>query len=149
MNVTSKFLIGFLGKSWEVMSTMTEELSQHTKKSQRYTPLQVFILSQAIEEVDKDLHVKRVASLTKSEPEYVRRIRGKMMACNLLTLNLDNNTIVVPSEIRDIMIKIAEEKLLHTAKKDVVENTYGDVDVKFIEKHEGIVYEGDIEKVFG
>jgi len=149
MNVTSKFLIGFLGKSWEVMSTMTEELSQHTRKSQRYTPLQVFILSQAIEEVDKDLHLRRIMTLTKSQSEYIRRVRGDLLAHQLLVLNLDNNTVVVPSEIKDIMIKIAEEKLLHTSKKDVVEDTYGDIEVKFIEKHEGIVYEGDIEEVFG
>ena len=149
MKVTTKFLTRFIGKSWEIMSAISEELSIHTKRSQRYTPLQIFILFQALEEVDKDIHLKRVMRLTKSKSEYVRRIRGGLLANNLLDLNLENNTIVVPQEMKEIIMKIAEEKLLHTSKKDIIEDTYGNIDIKLIEKHEGIEYKGDIEKVFG
>lgn len=149
MNITPKLLMGFIGKSFEVLSAITEEISIHENRMYRYGLLQIFILSQAIEEIDKDVHLKRVTKLTGSKPQYIRRIRGNLIAHNLLILDLDHNTVVVPQEIKELMIKIAEEKLLHTSKRDIVEDTYGSVDVKLIEKHEGIEYKGDVGKAFG
>ena len=149
MNITPQFLIKFMGKSWEVATKMTEDLSLHTNRLHRYSPLQILILVQALDEIDKDLHLKKVETITKSQREYIQRVRGKLLANNLLTLDLDNNTVVVPSEIKDIMIKIAEEKLLHTSKQEVSDETYGSIDIKSIEKQEGMEYEGDIAEIFG
>lgn len=149
MNITSQFLMKFMGKSWEVATKMTDDLSLHTNRLRRYSPLQVLILVQALEEVDKDSHLKRLTTITKSGKEYIQRVRGKLLANNLLTLDLDKNTVVVPSEIKDIIIKIAEEKLLHTSKQEVSDETYGSIDIKTIEKHEGTEYEGDIAEIFG
>ena len=150
MKVAEEVLSNLISKVEELKFLIANKLKYRVGRNQKYKSFQLTVILLCLEKTRKERLYEIAASLGKRR-DQVQKVIGDLLKEGILTIEINEGvSYKVDKEIKEEIMRIAEEKLYHVDKEEIEFVESKEIKVKIAEAREESEYSKEqLEKILG